>query len=182
MTRVLRGSTPRGHTRRWQSGNAAVRKTVVFGHRWFESIPAHASGNGCAAAPPKDGCLVRFRAEALVPRISLVWAAVRKTVRSGGVRSPGAARRLRGEGARFLNGMVPVRVRPGRPACFPLRRIPGAQKEGRARGRDGPSTRVRLPGPSNGPAQRAGSPPRDGHIADASRARIASAGSAVASR
>lgn len=38
-----------------------------------------ASGNGITAVFPKDGCLVRLRAEALSPRISLAWEAACKT-------------------------------------------------------------------------------------------------------
>ena len=67
MTRVLRGSTPRGHTRRWQSGNAAVCKTVAIWHRWFDPIPAHASSrsatDGTAGPEPAgsrfDSCRER---------------------------------------------------------------------------------------------------------------------------
>lgn len=59
-------------------------------HRWCKSIPTHflssphASGSGTATVRPKDGCLVRLQAEALLPDISLVWEAVRKAVVSEG--------------------------------------------------------------------------------------------------
>jgi hypothetical protein len=53
--------------RRWQSGNAADCKSAVYGHRWFESIPAHQASmvQWIGRRPPKPVAQVRALLEAL---------------------------------------------------------------------------------------------------------------------
>ena len=107
--------------RRWQSGNAAVRKTVAPGHRWFDPIPAHFMSSWrswIARHRPKVKVARSSRAEDAMARISLVREAGCNPV-CYWVRFPGASHgsSSKGSGQRCPKPSMRVRIAPGRPWC-----------------------------------------------------------------
>ena len=91
--------------RRWQSGNAAVRKTVAPGHRWFDSIPAHFMSSWrswIARHRPKVKVARSSRAGDTMARISLA----REAGRSPAVAGFDSRARLHGLWSRGKDGSV----------------------------------------------------------------------------